>query len=122
MNSNFTRLIDIYSRVYDYTREIELLISVNNYDEINNLLNKREPILIEGESIRKGETFSDAEKVKIDELIVKLKKLDKQNSESILKKREILAKEFGEVVKNQKVVSAYRIKTETSSIIFDSKN
>lgn len=122
MNSNLTKLIDIYSKAYDCTKQIDLFIDADNYDEINKLLKIREPLLIEGSSIRKKETFSKDEKAKIDETIAGLKSLDQQNFEKMQKKRVILEKEFGNVSKNQRAMSAYRIKTETSSIIFDSKN
>ena len=90
-------------KILKISKEIELLISLQKFDKIEQLLDERQ-ILIEQVS---NEDFQNQE---IKELLEEINSLDKKNQEQLISNKDVVYDKLKNLSKNMQVLSHYKIK------------
>jgi hypothetical protein len=92
---------DLYNNILILSKEIELLIQLENFEKIEEILLKRDKLL---EKISKN----DFEIEEIKQIVEKIKTLDAKNFEQMDAFKKNLSKKMSKLLKNKKVIGSYK--------------
>lgn len=106
---------EIYKNIFEITKEIELLIPIEDFEKIDTLLDKREVLI-------KQTSKDDLTIGEIKEIADKIKALDEKNIENMQLFKENTHKTLNSVVKNKNMISMYKMPSHVTSRFVDKKN
>jgi hypothetical protein len=106
---------DLYNNILRISKEIELLIQLENFDKIEELLTQRDEFV----------TKISKEDFKIDglkEIVDKIKALDEKNFEQIEKFKKKISEKINKLSKNRKVIGSYKQEEIYKARLIDETN
>jgi hypothetical protein len=92
---------DLYNTILKISKEIELLIQLENFDKIEDLLFQRDELL---SKISK----EDFEIEEIQKITDQIKTLDEKNFAQIDKYKQAISKKMSELLKSKKIIGHYK--------------
>lgn len=106
---------DFYNNILKISKEIELLIQLENFDKIEELLLQRDDLL--------SEISQEDFKIKeIKEIIDEIKALDEKNHGEMAKFKQEISKKMIKLSKNKKMIGFYKQEDICQSRFFDETN
>ena len=121
MNEKFQELKKIYEGIHNNTSEISSLISKGDFNNIQDILDQRGDFIKKLEEINACMDFSDKEKKEINELLVEIKLIEKNNLEQMEKRKEYIQQELSQINISSKAITAYKYEKQVDPRIIDSK-
>ena len=118
---DLSELKKIYEGIHNNTSEISSLISKGDFNNIQDILDQRGDFIKKLEEINACMDFSDKEKKEINELLVEIKLIEKNNLEQMEKRKEYIQQELSQINISSKAITAYKYEKQVDPRIIDSK-
>lgn len=121
MNKKFHELKGFYEGIYSNTFEISSLISKGDFNNIQKILDLKGDFIKKVEEINTCINLLDEEKKEINEIISKIKIIEKNNLEQMEKCKEYIQQELSQLNMSHKAIAAYKYEKQVDPRIIDSK-
>lgn len=111
----------IYEEFYSLSIEITELIKTDNFNELAVLLNKKDEIIKNINTIKSNSVFTEQEKAEYNAFANKIKENEDKNIQLIENKKEELKHNILNNNQAAKTISSYKVKKEVQSTYIDER-
>ena len=105
--SDFQQLKLLYDRFAKMNAQINSLINLREFDELDDVVQKKDKLLKQIIFFEKSRIKDIKENSELDKIRINLIELEKQNIQLIKQLKEDMTKEFSDIKKSKKIISAY---------------